>query len=127
MRAEFESWLDRHFRLSAERRSDLVLAVNEALANAAEFAYADASRRGTMDVGAAYDEKSDTLSVTIDDRGRWRPTRPDPADVQHQPQIRGRGIQLMRVLADDVAIDPAPEGTRVRLTWTGLTRRSGAR
>jgi anti-sigma regulatory factor (Ser/Thr protein kinase) len=125
-RAEFASWLDRHFTLGAERLSDLLVAVNEALANAAEFAYAGASQHGTMDVSAAYDDDSDTLAATINDRGRWRP-KPEPATVGRQTQIRGRGIELMRALADEVTIDPAPEGTRVRLTWTGLTRRSDAR
>jgi serine/threonine-protein kinase RsbW len=45
-RAEFGSWLETHFTLRAERANDLLLAVNEAIANAAEFAYVDASQRG---------------------------------------------------------------------------------
>jgi serine/threonine-protein kinase RsbW len=69
-RAEFGRWLDRHFTLGAQRFSDLLLAVYEAIANAAEFAYVDSSLRGTMDVSAAYDVESDTLAVTVDDRGR---------------------------------------------------------
>jgi serine/threonine-protein kinase RsbW len=126
IRADLGNWLDRHFSLDAEQRNDLLLAVNEAVANAAEFAYADAPRRGTMDVRADYDDESDTLAVTIKDRGRWRPTLPEPATVLRQPQVRGRGIPLMRVLADEVAIERAPDGTHVRLTWTGLARRSEA-
>jgi anti-sigma regulatory factor (Ser/Thr protein kinase) len=35
--------------------------------------------------------------------------------------MRGRGIPLMEALADDVTIDRTPQGTRVTLTWTGLT------
>jgi Histidine kinase-like ATPase domain len=45
-RAEFGSWLETHFTLRAELANDLLLAVNEAIANAAEFAYVDASQRG---------------------------------------------------------------------------------
>ncbi len=118
-RAEFGTWLERHFTLGAERFSDLLLAVNEAIANAAEFAYADASQRGTVDVSAAYDGDSDTLAVTINDRGHWRRNVP----VHQAQQLRGRGIPLMETLADDVSIDRTPTGTQVTLTWTDLTRR----
>ena len=117
-RAEFGSWLDTHFTLGAQQFSDLLLAVNEAIANAAEFAYADASHRGTMDVTAAYDLDSDILAVTVNDRGRWRQNFSAPATVQ----ARGRGIQLMVALADEVTIDRTPQGTHVTLTWTDLTR-----
>lgn len=119
IRVEFRNWLDRHFTLGAERFSDLVLAVSEALANAAEFAYSDTAdnpaTQGTMDVSAAYDAKSDTLAVTVNDRGRWR-QRTGTKDV-----TRGRGIPLMRVLADEADIRGTPHGTQVKLTWKRLT------
>ncbi|WP_082975675.1 ATP-binding protein [Mycobacterium sp. E2238] len=121
-RAEFGIWLETHSTLSSDRFSDVLLAVNEAIANAAEFAYCEASRRGTLDVSAAYDRQSDTLSVTVDDRGRWRQQLP----AHYQQQRRGRGIPLMETLADDVAIDRTPRGTRVTLTWTDLTQRRNA-
>ncbi len=124
-RAEFGMWLDSHFRLGAERGNDLLLAVNEALANAAEFAYVDAPRRGTVDLSATYDAAADTLAVTVNDRGRWRHKLPEPATVPPQPQVRGRGIPLMRALADRVTIDRTPGGTHVTLVWTDLSRRSG--
>ena len=117
-RAEFGVWLETHFTLGSDRFSDVLLAVNEAIANAAEFAYCDASQRGTLDVSAAYDRQSDSLSVTVDDRGRWRQKVP----ALHQQQLRGRGIPLMEALADEVSIDSTPRGTRVTLTWTDLTR-----
>lgn len=116
-RAEFGVWLGRHFSLDDDRFNDLLLAVNEAIANAAEFAYVDAAERGTVDVRAAYDGDSDTLAVIVDDRGRWRQKKP----VQYQRQMRGRGIPLMEALADDVAIDRTAQGTRITLTWSGLT------
>lgn len=117
-RAEFEAWLGRYFSLDDDRFSDLLLAVNEAIANAAEFAYVDVAERGTVDVRAAYDADSDALAVSVDDRGRWRQKKP----IQYQQQMRGRGIPLMEALADDVSIDRTPQGTRVTLRWTGLTR-----
>ena len=116
-RAEFGVWLERYFSLDDDRFSDLLLAVNEAIANAAEFAYVDAAERGTVDVRAVYDGDSDTLAVSVDDRGRWRQKKP----VHYQQQMRGRGIPLMEALADDLTIDRTPQGTRVTLTWTGLT------
>ncbi|WP_082958848.1 ATP-binding protein [Mycobacterium sp. E3198] len=125
-RAEFGNWLDRHFRLGAERSNDLLLAVNEALANVAEFAYVDAARRGTLDLGATYDDAAGTLAVTVNDRGRWRHKPPEPAAAPPQPQVRGRGIPLMRALADRLSIDRTPRGTHVTLVWTGLSRRSTA-
>ncbi|OBB93319.1 ATP-binding protein [Mycobacterium sp. 852002-40037_SCH5390672] len=116
-RAEFGVWLERYFSLDHDRFNDLLLAVNEAIANAAEFAYVGAAERGTVDVRAAYDGDSDTLSVIVDDRGRWRQKKP----VQYRQQMRGLGIPLMEALADEVAIDRTPRGTRVTLTWRGLT------
>jgi anti-sigma regulatory factor (Ser/Thr protein kinase) len=115
IRVEFRNWLDRHFTLGAERFSDLVLAVSEALANAAEFAYTDVPDRGTMDVSAAYDADSDTLAVTVNDRGRWH-QRATSRDL-----TRGRGIPLMRALADEANIHATPHGTQVTLTWNRLT------
>lgn len=118
-RAEFGVWLERYFSLDDDRFSDLLLAVNEAIANAAEFAYVDAAERGTVDVRAAYDGDSDTLAVTVDDRGRWRQKVP----VQRQQQMRGRGIPLMETLADEVVIDRTPQGTRVTMTWNDVAGR----
>ena len=48
-RVEFRNWLETHFRLGAERLYDLVLAVSEAIANAAEFAYVETSREKGRD------------------------------------------------------------------------------
>jgi serine/threonine-protein kinase RsbW len=115
IRVEFRNWLDRHFTLTSERFSDLVLAVSEALANAAEYAYTDIPDHGTMDVSADYDADADILAVTVNDRGRWR---------QHAiatGPTRGRGIPLMRALADDARIHSTSSGTQVTLTWNRLT------
>lgn len=120
-RAEFSGWLATHFSLGPERFNDVLLAVNEAIANAAEFAYADSPQRGTLDVDASYDAQSDTLAVTVDDHGRWR------YQVARAPgarqELRGRGIPLMQALADTLVIDRTPRGTRVTLSWTDLTGR----
>jgi len=56
----------------------VLLAVNEAIANAAEFAYVDSRQPGTLDVDATYDADSGTLAVTVNDHGRWPDKVPQP-------------------------------------------------
>jgi serine/threonine-protein kinase RsbW len=115
VREEFGDWLSAHFALDPIRSSDLILATNEALANAAEFAYANADRPGTMDVEAWFDAPAGVLTVAIADQGTWR----DRATVPPN-RARGRGIPLMEALADTASIDRSETGTRVLLQWTGI-------
>lgn len=116
-RDEFARWLRRFFDLDPFRSSDLVLALNEALANTAEYAYRSVERRGTMDVQAHYDPMSAMLTVCVVDRGTWR--TPDPAPRTN----RGRGIPLMKALADRAEIDVSDDGTHVSLAWGGVRPR----
>ncbi len=117
VREEFAQWLKRFFVVDAVRFSDLVLAIPEALANAAEFAYVLAERPGTIDMRAIYDSDGQKLVVEISDRGTWRPRQVDPV-----PRTRGRGIPLMETLSDESDIDTSDDGTRVRLAWNGSGR-----
>lgn len=89
------------------RICDVVLAVNEALANTAEFAYLDGGD-GTVDLEALRDSVRRTLTITVSDRGRWRETNP-----LNRQRRRGRGIPLIRSLADSVIIDTSGLGTSV--------------
>jgi anti-sigma regulatory factor (Ser/Thr protein kinase) len=114
-REEFAEWLERFFTLDPIRVSDLVLAINEALANAAEFAYLLTDRPGTMDVQAAYDPSTETLKVKVADQGLWR--MPDPAPATRN---RGRGIPLMRALTDCTSIQTSTGGTQVCMEWNGV-------
>ena len=116
IREEFAEWLQRFFDLDPIRSSDLVLAINEALANAAEFAYlsADSDRPKTMDLIARYDAGDARLTVTICDHGVWR--MPAAASAR----ARGHGIPLMRALSDRVTIETSTAGTRVCLQWDGV-------
>lgn len=111
VRHEFSEWLHGQFDLDATKTSDILLAVNEALANAAEFAYVDAPA-GEMHIEAGHDQQLGTLTVTISDDGAWRPKDPSISNP-----ARGRGIPLMHALTDRAVIDPTPEGTRVSLQW----------
>jgi serine/threonine-protein kinase RsbW len=115
IRREFSDWLRRYFTLDATKFSDMVLAVNEAMANAAEFAYGAVTPPGRMDVQAQCDRNADTLTVTVTDQGTWR-----SADATRELK-RGRGLPLMHALADRVTVDTSDAGTRVRLEWNRVT------
>lgn len=117
VRQDFTDWLRRFFDVDDVRRSDVVLAINEALANAAEFAYVQLDRPGTVDIQALYDAATQTLSVCIEDRGMWRTRQTEPA-----PRTRGRGIPLMEKLSDSAEIEPSTSGTTVKLEWRGISR-----
>ena len=115
VRDEFAGWLRARVDRDDGRFSDVVLAVNEALANAAEFAYLQQHGMGLIDVEAVRDRTAATLTVTITDQGCWR--EPDPAK---QGRVRGRGIPLMRALSDDVTIDTSALGTTVCLRFDNV-------
>lgn len=110
-RHELSQWLRANFALDPARLNDVLLAVNEALTNAAEFAYARPP--GTMTMKARYDGATGVLWVDVTDRGKWRPT-----DPQTQSNTRGRGIPLMEALADRMTIWALPTGTHVRLQFS---------
>jgi serine/threonine-protein kinase RsbW len=119
VRTELGHWL-RTRCADEERVDDIMLAVYEAFANAAEYAYLGHTGPGTVDVLAALDTDADTLTVTVTDRGHWRQPRIENTDPAHQ--LRGRGIPLMKALASEASIRTSGGGTQVRLTWQGLTK-----
>jgi serine/threonine-protein kinase RsbW len=109
-RHQLSQWLSAHFALDPMRRNDVLLAVNEALTNVAEFAYR--GRRGTMTMEARYGAADDVLLIDVADRGTWRHT-----DPMTRSNTRGRGIPLMHALADRATISPLPTGTHVQLQF----------
>jgi anti-sigma regulatory factor (Ser/Thr protein kinase) len=110
IRDEFATWLRTRGDLDKVRFSDVVLAVNEALANTAEFAYLQSGTSGTIDVEAV--RVGGTLTITVTDQGSWR--EPTSATCSRS---RGRGIPLMRALSDDLTIDTSALGTTVCLRF----------
>ncbi|MGV0849815.1 ATP-binding protein [Mycolicibacterium phlei] len=118
-RNAFGQWLRANFALDDERFHDAVLAVNEALTNAAEFAYVDADGPGTMAVTARYDAEERRLVATVTDHGTWLHKEPDGL-----PNTRGRGIELMNALSDRATIDRTPDGTRVVLEFDNCALRA---
>lgn len=118
MRDDFAQWLARFFELNAERSNDVILAINEALANCAEFAYVSSRVTGTMDLTAHHDTADSSITVVVSDRGVWRMT-----DAQDESRTRGRGIPLMRALSDRTSIETSGDGTTVSMVWTDVPRR----
>lgn len=115
LRHEFDAWLRAELCLPDGLRYDIVLAVYEAVTNAAEHAYRTVAPPHTMEIGAHYDFATGTLAVTVTDHGRWRERNP-------HDRRRGRGLILMEGLADRVWIQTTPAGTRAELQWLRLTR-----
>lgn len=110
-RHAFGEWLDRHLELDEERAADIILATDEAMSNCADHAYRVIDRVGTMTLQIAYHRANIELRVNVVDHGRW--LEPD-FEVS---SVRGRGILLMRALADDCSIDGGDNGTTVCLRF----------
>lgn len=121
LRQQFSVWLKRYFALDPTKTSDVVLAVNEALANAAEFAYSTVEQPGAMHLLADYDTELAILTVTVTDEGTWR-----IPDGEKKKISRGRGIPLMQALADSATIESTSAGTQVRLAWNHVAAAQGA-
>jgi anti-sigma regulatory factor (Ser/Thr protein kinase) len=88
------------------RRSDIVLAVGEALANAVEHAYAG-RETGTVELTAQTNAQH-ALVVEVSDRGRFIEPR--------ETQGRGFGLRIVRNIARDVIVNH-DNGTRITMTF----------
>jgi anti-sigma regulatory factor (Ser/Thr protein kinase) len=83
---------------------DIVLAANEACANAIEHAYGPGDASVHIDAACTNGE----VAITVRDFGRWRASRGNN---------RGRGLALIETLMDTVHIATDPEtGTEVSMT-----------
>ena len=104
LRVRFREWLQAS-GTPASLITDLVLAVDEALANVVEHAYPpghpDPVLRLQVQLGLGQ------VRVTISDHGCWR--------IPHRPEYRGRGLRLMSFLATSFQLDPTDQGTTVHL------------
>jgi serine/threonine-protein kinase RsbW len=120
-RRVLQGWLQQEVRTSPEIRDDVVLGVNEALANCVEHAYHARPQTGAMKLQASYDPDAESIRVCVSDRGSWlRPTPRKPTDAQ-----ASRGIALMHALADHCTIHARPNGTSVYLDYTADAELAG--
>ena len=80
----------------------IILATNEAVANAIEHGH-----RGQHRVGVEAWTSHESLTVEVRDRGSWRdePSEPD----------RGHGLLLIRACMDTITVERSSEGTTVRM------------
>jgi anti-sigma regulatory factor (Ser/Thr protein kinase) len=104
-RRAVQRWAD-EMGLAEELAEDVVLAAHEALANAADHAYPNGDGEARLDVECC----GGVVSVTVRDHGTWRAP---PAD----PGWRGRGLVIIRGLADEVEVHHGGSGTVVRMRW----------
>jgi PAS domain S-box-containing protein len=106
-RALVSRWLRRH-GISDEPASDIVLACDEACANAIEHGYHGAQGEpGEVDLDLELDPVEGVV-VTVTDSGTWRADRGEPD--------RGHGLVLMKALMTSVDVERTDGGTTVRLT-----------
>ncbi len=118
LRRALQGWLHEVTRMRADVRQDVVLGVNEALANCVEHAYRGAHREaGTMKLEASYDPAVRAVRVCVSDRGTWHSRPPSSPTDPHA----SRGILLMHALADYCTIDARPSGTTVCLDYRADT------
>lgn len=96
--------------LSAEQVEALTLAAYEALANTVTHAYPGTD--GTFDLSAVYLAPPDVVEVTVADHGNWCPPPVDPGP------LGGRGLPLIRQLAENTRVEPTAQGTVVSMRWS---------
>jgi serine/threonine-protein kinase RsbW len=96
--------------LDGDGVEDLVLATDEAMANVIDHAYPETIGRFDLD---AVRGPAGGITVTVTDYGRWRSPVMSP-----ERSLRGRGLRLMKGLADAVGIEAGGMGTRVQMTFS---------
>ncbi|OBG55991.1 MULTISPECIES: ATP-binding protein [unclassified Mycobacterium] len=114
LRRTLRRWLQEVTEAPAEVHDDIILGVNEALANCVEHAYRDHRPTGTMKLQASHDRAAQSISICVSDRGSWLP----PSPQRLSDPRRSRGIALMHALADHCTINARPTGTTVCLDYT---------
>jgi len=97
--------------LRPEQLEAVRLATYEATVNVVEHAYQH-DHTGVLDLDATCRLQHRTVAVTVRDHGRWRPAAAEPNST------RGRGLLLIRRLADFAWITTTSVGTTVRMAWT---------
>jgi anti-sigma regulatory factor (Ser/Thr protein kinase) len=103
LRDRLRRWLD---AAGVDRReaADVLLAVGEAASNAVEHPLEPDPAAIVVSLRHAADGAA---TIEIRDHGRWD----DAPSAPH----RGRGMQIMRAIAGDVAVDRSPQGTTVTI------------
>jgi PAS domain S-box-containing protein len=106
LRHQLADWLH-GARVSEERIADIVLAVNEAVANSIEHGY---QGRKPGKIRLKGDNDGARVRLKITDKGSWKPAATDPG-------VRGRGLLLIRAVSDWLEMDCTPKGTTVDMSF----------
>jgi GAF domain-containing protein/anti-sigma regulatory factor (Ser/Thr protein kinase) len=104
----------RHVGVDEAHANDVVLVASEAASNAIEHARAPDAPAFTVSVQAG----DDAIDVEVRDYGGWH----DPP-----PGHDGRGLKVMRAIADDLVVDGTSDGTVVRFRAPVRAPRTNAR
>ena len=107
LRHQLSGWLH-GAGVAEERVADIVLAVNEAVANSIEHGY-QGRKLGKVRVNGENDGARVDLKIV--DKGKWRPAAADPG-------VRGRGLLLIRAVSDWLELDCTPKGTTVSMSFS---------
>lgn len=110
IRRELAGWLA-PLALTEEQTADVVLAVDEAAANAVRHAYGPGEAGAvelTLWTEGGTETEPATLSIEVVDHGQWRPPVEEPTEG-------GRGIGLMNTMSESVLIHYDDRGSRVLL------------
>jgi PAS domain S-box-containing protein len=111
LRHELAEWLNTA-GVFEQRVADIVLAVNEAVANSIEHGYQD-RKLGKIRIKGENDGAR--VRVKITDKGSWKPVSADSG-------ARGRGLLLIRAVSDWLEMDCTPKGTTVDMSFSLSTR-----
>jgi serine/threonine-protein kinase RsbW len=96
--------------LTPEQLEAVRLATYEAAANVVEHAYCD-GQVGVLELDAACRLRQRKVTISVHDHGQWRQATVEPR------ALRGRGLLLIRRLADFARITTGPAGTTVHMAW----------
>jgi serine/threonine-protein kinase RsbW len=110
VRQRTRAWLDA-LGWPTDDGEDVVMAVNEAVANVVDHAYRGQPHPGEVRVYGwpANHPATSRVVITVADHGRWRP-------IPRDPGYRGRGLRMMHACMESVIIQPAAAGTTVIMT-----------
>lgn len=109
VRSSFNTWLT-DAAVAPLVRSDVVLAVDEAIANCVEHAIPQ-SHGTSIEFSVIACVGSHELFVTVADNGRWRGS-------SERNETRGRGIPLMVAMMSNVDIATSTTGTKIQMSRT---------
>ena len=120
LRSVLHAWLDRTVDINTQRACDIVLATDEAVTNAVEHAYRDFTCAGLVTLDLSYHPPTATVEIRVTDQGHWREPSPTPITA-----TRGRGLILMRKLADACTVTGRIDGTSVSVLFNRCHRLDG--